>query len=47
MRLIEYNGQFRITLPKTLVKDKGWKAGDEIRIIEDIEGRVFLKNISR
>lgn len=47
MKIIEYNGQYRITLPKELVKDKGWKAGDEIRFVEDLDGRVFIKKVSR
>jgi bifunctional DNA-binding transcriptional regulator/antitoxin component of YhaV-PrlF toxin-antitoxin module len=47
MRIIENNGQYKITLPKDLVLDKGWKAGDEIRFVEDTEGRIFLKIIPR
>ncbi len=47
MRIVEHNGQYRITLPKDLVKDKGWKAGDELRFVEDLEGNIFLKAISR
>lgn len=43
MKIVEHNGQYRVTLPKTLVKDKGWKPGDEIRFVEDLEGRVWLK----
>lgn len=45
MRIVENNGQYKITIPKDLVLDKGWKAGDEIRFVEDIEGRIFLKII--
>ncbi len=47
MKIVENNGQYKITLPKDLVLDKGWKAGDEIRFVEDIEGRIFLKVIPR
>jgi len=43
MRIVSNNGQYKITLPKDLVVDKGWKAGDELRFIEDMEGRIFLK----
>jgi hypothetical protein len=43
MKIVENNGQYKITLPKDLVLDKGWKAGDEIRFVEDTEGRIFLK----
>jgi bifunctional DNA-binding transcriptional regulator/antitoxin component of YhaV-PrlF toxin-antitoxin module len=45
MRIVENNGQYKITLPKDLVMDKGWKPGDELRFVEDMDGRVFLKVI--
>jgi bifunctional DNA-binding transcriptional regulator/antitoxin component of YhaV-PrlF toxin-antitoxin module len=45
MRIVENNGQYKITIPKDLILDKGWKAGDEIRFVEDTEGRIFLKVI--
>jgi len=45
MKIVEHNGQFRITLPKDLIKDKNWKAGDELRFVEDLDGRIFLKVI--
>ncbi len=45
MKIVEHNGQYRVTLPKDLVKDKGWDAGTEIRFVEDTEGRVFLREI--
>ena len=46
MKIVENNGQYKLTLPKDLVLDKGWKAGDEIRFVEDTEGRIFLKVLS-
>lgn len=45
MKIVVSNGQYRVTLPKDLVLDKGWKPGDEIRFVEDTEGRIFLKII--
>jgi bifunctional DNA-binding transcriptional regulator/antitoxin component of YhaV-PrlF toxin-antitoxin module len=47
MKIIENNGQYKITLPKDLVLDKGWAAGDELRFVEDTEGRIFLKVIPK
>ena len=47
MKIVENNGQYKITLPKDLVLDKAWKAGDELRFVEDVEGRIFLKVIPR
>lgn len=46
MRIVEFNGQYRVTLPKTLVKDKRWTAGTELRFVEDMDGRVYLKALS-
>jgi bifunctional DNA-binding transcriptional regulator/antitoxin component of YhaV-PrlF toxin-antitoxin module len=43
MKIVEHNGQFRVTLPKELVLDKGWTAGDRVRFVEDTEGKIFLR----
>ncbi len=43
MRIVEHNGQYRVTLPKELVLDQGWAAGDRVRFVEDTEGRIFLR----
>lgn len=45
VKIVAYNGQYRITLPKDLVEDKGWRAGTELRFVEDEHGRVYLKKI--
>lgn len=47
MKVVEYKKQFRITLPKDLVLDKGWDKGTELRFVEDERGRVYLKPIKR
>ena len=47
MRIVVSNKQFRITLPKDLVEEKGWKAGTKLRFIEDLEGNVYLKKIKK
>ena len=43
--IVEFNNQFRITLPKDLVEDKGWKAGTKLRFVEDMQGNIFIKEI--
>ncbi len=43
VKIVDNNGQYKVTLPKTLVIDKGWVGGTVIRFVEDLEGRVFLK----
>lgn len=45
MKIVESNGQYRITIPKDMIKDKGWKAGTDLRFVEDMEGNIFLKEI--
>jgi|TARA_Y100000310_G_scaffold275713_1_gene292399 bifunctional DNA-binding transcriptional regulator/antitoxin component of YhaV-PrlF toxin-antitoxin module len=47
MRVVVSNKQFRITLPKDLVEEKGWKAGTKLRFVEDLEGNVYLKEIKK
>ena len=47
MRIVVSNKQFRITLPKDLVEEKGWKAGTKLRFVEDLEGNVYLKKIKK
>ena len=47
MRVVVSNNQFRITLPKDLVEEKGWKAGTKLRFVEDLEGNVLLKEIKK
>ncbi len=46
VKVVAFKGQHRITLPKDLVKDKGWDAGTELRFVEDEQGRIYLKPIS-
>lgn len=47
MKIVVSNNQYRITIPKDLVEEKGWNAGTKLRFVEDIEGNVFLKEISK
>lgn len=45
MKIVEFKGQHRITLPKDLVKAKGWASKTELRFIETPDGTVILKEI--
>jgi hypothetical protein len=47
MKIIDNNGQMKITLPKDLVLDKGWEKGDIVRFVEDEKGRIYLKIIKK
>lgn len=45
VKLVQNNGQYKLTLPIDLVRDKKWDAGTEFRFVEDTEGNVWLKPI--
>jgi AbrB family looped-hinge helix DNA binding protein len=45
VKIVEYNGQRRITLPKELADEKGWKPGVILRFIEMPDGSVMLKEV--
>lgn len=47
VRLVENNGQFKITLPIDIIRDKGWEAGTEFRFVEDADGNIILKPIEK
>lgn len=47
MKIVEYKGQYRLTLPKDLVRDKGWDKDTELRFVEDENGRVYLKPLPK
>ena len=44
-KIIDNNGQYKITLPKDIILDKGWKPGMKIRFVEDAHGNIILKPI--
>ena len=44
-KIINNNGQYRITIPKELVLSKKWKEGKVLRFVEDTDGKVYLENI--
>lgn len=44
MKLQQMNGkQFFITLPNAIIRAKGWKKGDSIKVIIDSKGDIILK----
>lgn len=45
VKLVENNGQYKLTVPIDIVRDKGWDAGADIRFVEDLEGNIFLRVI--
>jgi antitoxin component of MazEF toxin-antitoxin module len=47
MKLQNNKGQFRLTLPKDLIKIKGWKQGTEVAVFMDTEGNLIIKEIKK
>jgi AbrB family looped-hinge helix DNA binding protein len=43
VKVVEYNGQRRITIPKELADEKGWKPGTVLRFVEMPDGNIMLK----
>ncbi|MBT6518337.1 hypothetical protein HOK51_00720 [Candidatus Woesearchaeota archaeon] len=38
----DLNKQYKITLPKALIDAKGWKKGDQIKVVLDSQGNIVL-----
>jgi len=47
MKIVEFKGQFRITIPKDLIESKGWEPGTKLRFVENSEGSIILKEINK
>lgn len=47
VKVVENNGQYKITIPKELAEVKGWDKNTVLRFIEDPEGNIILKEIER
>jgi AbrB family looped-hinge helix DNA binding protein len=47
VKIVGFKGQYRITLPKDLVEDKGWSPGTQVRFIETPEGDIILKVVKK
>jgi len=47
VKLVNNNGQYKLTVPKDLVLDRKWNAKTKIRFVEDENGRVYLKEVKR
>jgi len=47
VKVVAYKGQYRITIPKELAEEKGWKPGMILRFVEAPDGTVILKEIEQ
>ena len=47
MKLQNNKGQYKLTIPKDLVKVKGWKQSTELAIVMNSEGDFLIKEIKK
>jgi bifunctional DNA-binding transcriptional regulator/antitoxin component of YhaV-PrlF toxin-antitoxin module len=47
VKIVNNNGQYKITLPKELVEAKGWDRNTRLRFVEDKDGNVFLEELKQ
>lgn len=47
MKLQDNKGQFKLTIPRDLVKVKGWKQGTELVVVMTAEGDLIIKEIKK
>jgi len=45
VKLQNNKGQFKLTIPKDIIKLTGWKGGTEIVLIQNQDGNLILKEI--
>jgi carbohydrate-selective porin OprB len=45
MKIQDNKGQFKLTIPRDLVKIKGWKQGTEVIIVMNETGDLIIKEI--
>ena len=45
VRIVEFKGQYRITIPKVLVQIRNWKAGTKLGITQLSDGTLAVKEV--
>lgn len=45
VKVVAYKGQHRVTIPKDLAEEKGWKPGTKLRFVELPDGSVILRKV--
>ena len=45
VRIVEFKGQYRITIPKVLVQIRNWKAGTKLGITQLPDGTLAVKEM--
>lgn len=47
VKVVEYHGQYRITIPKELAEARDMKPGTRLRFVELADGSIALKEIEK
>ena len=47
VKVVVNNGQYKITIPKDIALERGWKKGTKLKFIEDAEGNIILKEMTK
>jgi bifunctional DNA-binding transcriptional regulator/antitoxin component of YhaV-PrlF toxin-antitoxin module len=45
VKIVDNNGQYKITIPKDVMESKGWNSKTKLRFVEDVEGNIILRPI--
>ena len=43
VKIVDNNGQYKITIPKDVIESKGWNSKTKLRFVEDIDGNIILR----
>jgi bifunctional DNA-binding transcriptional regulator/antitoxin component of YhaV-PrlF toxin-antitoxin module len=47
VKIVNNNGQYKITIPKDIVDIKGWSSKTRLRFVEDVYGNIILRSVGK
>lgn len=47
VKIVVFNKQYRLTIPKDIAEAKGWTSKTRLRFVEDTEGNIILKEVKK
>ena len=47
VKVVIFNGQYRLTIPKEIAESRGWNKDTVLRFIEDLEGNIIIKEVEK
>ena len=45
LKVVAYNGQYRITIPKDIAIEKKWKPGTKLKFVETESGEIVIREV--